>query len=57
MRSPTTLAGFCEYYRLRMKRDECGEPVVRGKFGHLYEHDASRLGIVLEAPPDNAHFP
>jgi hypothetical protein len=54
MESPTTLAGFAEQHRLRVKRDECGDLVIRGKFGHLYELDAGRFGIVLEAPADNA---
>jgi hypothetical protein len=52
MGSPTTLAEYGEQYRIRMKRDECGDSIVGGRFGHLYEHDAHRLGIVLEAPPD-----
>ena len=48
-----TLAKYGEQYRVRVKRDECGDLVVRGRFGHLYEHDANRLGIVLDAPADN----
>jgi hypothetical protein len=55
MESPTTLAGFAEQYRLRVKRDECGDLVIRGKFGYLYELDAGRFGIVLESPADNGH--
>jgi hypothetical protein len=51
MRSPT-LAGFAEQYRLRVKRDDCGEPIINGKFGHLYEHAAGLLGFVLEEPPN-----
>jgi hypothetical protein len=27
MGSPTTLAGFADQYRLRVKRDECGESI------------------------------
>jgi hypothetical protein len=47
MRSPT-LARFAEPYRLRLKRDNCGESIINGKFGHLYEHAAGLLGLVLE---------
>jgi hypothetical protein len=54
MGSPTTLTGFAEQYRLRVNLDRCRDRIIRGKFGHLYEHDARRLGIVLEAPPDDA---
>ncbi len=50
MGSPITLAGFPEQYRLRVKRDDCGEPIINGKFGHLYEHAAGLLGLVLEEP-------
>jgi hypothetical protein len=57
MESPTTLAGFAEQYRLRVKHDDCGDPIIRGKFGHLYEHCADRLGIVLEAPADSTLLP
>jgi hypothetical protein len=48
MRSPTMLAAFAEHYCLRLKRDSCGEPIIHGKFGHLYEHASGLLGLVLE---------
>jgi hypothetical protein len=48
--SPITLAGLAELYRLRIRLDQCRDAIVQGKLGHLYEHDASRFGIVLEAP-------
>ncbi|MGA8222478.1 MAG: hypothetical protein WB780_12555 [Candidatus Acidiferrales bacterium] len=54
MESPTTLAEFAEQYRLRVKHDECGDLVIRGKFEHLCELDSGRFGIVLEAPANNA---
>jgi hypothetical protein len=53
MGSHRTLAKYGEQYRVRVKRDECGDLIVRGRFGHLYEHDTNRLGIVLDAPADN----
>jgi len=54
--SQTTLAGFAELHHLRPKLDESHDPIVRGKLGHLYEHDASRFGIVLQAPPDSTRL-
>jgi hypothetical protein len=42
MESPTTLAGFAEQYRLRVKREGCGDPIIRVKFGHLCEHCVDR---------------
>jgi hypothetical protein len=54
MGTPTAVNAFGEQYRVRVKRDGCGEPIVPGKLGHLYQHDAVRFGIALEAPPDDA---
>ena len=50
----TDFPAFVERYRLRSRRDECGDPVVLGKFGHVYEHSTGRLGIVLEDSPGGA---
>ena len=44
-----TFAAFANANRLRIKTDACGDSFVPGKLGHLYEHDAHRFGIVLEA--------
>jgi hypothetical protein len=53
MGSQRMLAKYGEQYRVRVKRDECGDSIVRGRFGHLYEHDTNQLGIVLDTTPDN----
>ncbi|HUJ31781.1 MAG TPA: hypothetical protein VLY23_10920 [Candidatus Acidoferrum sp.] len=53
---PFTFTAFAGRYRLRIKRDACGDLIAPGKFGHLYEHDAGRFGIVLEAPADTARL-
>jgi hypothetical protein len=54
MQSPSTFVRFAEHYRCRVTRDHCGDAIIRGKFGHAYEHDAGQFGIVLEAPADTA---
>jgi hypothetical protein len=54
MESQTTLAEYGQQYRLRVNQDACGESIIRGKLGHLYEHSAGRLGIVFEAPSGNS---
>jgi len=56
MGSPTKLKGFAEHHRLRLSRDKCRDAIVRGKLGHLYEHDARRFGITLEAPANSARL-
>ncbi|HEY0702879.1 MAG TPA: hypothetical protein VGD60_08950 [Candidatus Acidoferrales bacterium] len=53
MRSLNPLVTFAKRCRIRVTRDVCGEFIVRGRLGHLYEHDASRFGIVLEVPKEN----
>jgi hypothetical protein len=45
---PVTLTAFAERYRLRTKRDGCGDLIAPGRFGHLYEHGAGLVGLVLE---------
>ena len=44
----TTIVQFAERHRLRVKRDGCGDAVVLGKFGHLYEHNTDVIGVSLE---------
>ena len=39
------LEDFATKYRLKVRRAEDGEPVIPGKFGHLYHHDDSTLGL------------
>lgn len=41
---------FSERYRLRVKRDGCGDPIILAKLGHIYEHGPEIFGMVLEAP-------
>jgi hypothetical protein len=50
METPSTLVGFAERYRVRVQRDDCGEQLICGKFGHIYQHAAGLLGLVLEEP-------
>lgn len=47
---------FSESRRLKVKRDDCGDPIIPGKFGHLFEYGAGVFGLVLEAPADSTHF-
>ena len=38
---------FSKKYRLKVKRAEDGEPVIPGKFGFVYQHDAETLGLLF----------
>ena len=33
--------------RLRVKRDECGDPIIPGQRGHIYEHNHTMLGMLF----------
>jgi hypothetical protein len=38
---------FSEKYRTRTRRDQCGELVIPGKRGHVFEYGANRFGVIL----------
>ena len=40
------LAEFAQPRNLRVRRDACGDPVVLGKVGDVYEHGGGRLGAM-----------
>lgn len=42
------LQEFADRNRLRTKLDPCGDKIIPGKLGHLYEHDGA-LGVCLIA--------
>jgi hypothetical protein len=41
-------------FRLRVRRDECGDPVIPGRTGQLYVHDDSLLGVLVFLPSKRA---
>jgi hypothetical protein len=45
------LARFAAKYSLRVQHDECDDPVILGKHGHLYEYSPTELGLMI-LPPD-----
>ncbi len=38
---------FADTYRVRARRDECGELILPGRIGHVYEHGPGRFGVYL----------
>ena len=39
---------FAETHRLRVRRDECGDPVILGRKQHqIFDHGDGRLGVLL----------
>jgi len=33
-----TIQEFCKLYRLKLTKDKCGEEIIPGKLGHLFDH-------------------
>jgi hypothetical protein len=44
------LQDWADANRLRWRLDECRDPMVKGKFGHIYEHSDCQLGAFLDHP-------
>jgi len=38
---------FAASHRVRTKRDECGELIIPGKAGHVYEYGPAVFGVLL----------
>ena len=38
---------FAKRHRLRVRRDEDGEPVIQGRDGLIYEYGSDRLGVIV----------
>jgi hypothetical protein len=42
---------FAEKHKLRVSRDECGDAIIRGKRGHLYDDNGTLCAMWTDAPP------
>ena len=47
---------FANERRLKLRLDDCGDPVINGKFGHLYEYDDNELALCFMPGKDTAHL-
>ena len=51
-RAPSThIEQFAAAYRLKVSRDECGDPIIQGKRGHLYFDGDKLCAMFLDARP------
>ncbi len=48
------IIAFSQKYRLRLRRSEDGERIIRGKYGEIYQHDDGFLGVLVMP---NGHRP
>jgi hypothetical protein len=56
MESSGSIERIASLYRLRLKRDCCGDWTVAGKYGHIFVIAPGRLGIVLESQSTDERF-
>ena len=45
-----TLADFAKTHRLKLTNDDCGDPIVAGRQGQIYEYDDTRLSVLFAIP-------
>src|SRR5215471_271485 len=49
------IENFAQQHRLKIRRDECGDPIIPGKYGHIFEWSDTRLGVIYM--PDGEQSP
>ena len=49
-----TLATFAEQNRLKVKRDDCGDTIIPGKCGQIYEYNHNELAVMFMPPRTEA---
>jgi hypothetical protein len=49
-----TLVTLAEQHKLKVKRDECGDAIVPGKYGQIYEYNDTHLGVLFMPPRTEA---
>lgn len=50
-KQPMTIQEFRTRYHLKLTKDKCGEEIIPGKLGHLFDHGDGQFGMVLEDAP------
>lgn len=43
----TTLHEFAAACGVRVRRDQCGDPIMAGKYGQVYQYGAGRLAVMF----------
>jgi len=49
------LATFAENNRLKVQKDDCGDAIIPGKYGHIYEYGSGKLGVCIMSNWGNAY--
>ena len=48
------LKSFADRHRLKISRNECGETIIPGKRGQIYEYNEEMLGVMFTPPKTKA---
>jgi len=48
------LKSFADRHRLKISRNECGETIIPGKHGQIYEYNEEMLGVMFTPPKTKA---
>lgn len=46
---------FADEHRLMVGKDHCGDAIIPGKYGHVYEYGTGRLGVCMMSESGNAY--
>ena len=49
------LNNFAEQHRLTIMKDDCGDVIIPGKYGHLYEYSSDKLGVCVMSSSGNRY--
>src|SRR5260370_40613316 len=49
------LTTFAENNRLKVSKDDCGDAVILGKYGDIYEYGPGKLGVCIMSNSGNAY--
>ena len=49
------LTTFAENSRLKVGKDDCGDAIIPGKYGHIYEYGSGKLGVCIMSNSGNAY--
>ena len=49
------LTTFAENNRLKITKDDCGDAIIAGKYGHIYEYGSGKLGVCIMSNSGNAY--
>jgi len=50
-----TLLDFASNQRMKVKNDECGDAIICGKYGHIFEYGSGKLGVCILSVTGTAH--